>query len=47
MFEPSEAVVWKFSVEKVFLEIPQNSQKNNCARVSFLIKWKTLGVLLY
>ena len=26
------------SVKKVFLEISQNSQKNNCARVSFLIK---------
>ena len=24
--------------EKVFLEISQNSQKNTCARVSFLIK---------
>ena len=26
------------SVEKVFLEISQNSQENTCARVSFLIK---------
>ena len=26
------------SVKKVFLEIPQNSQENTCARVSFLIK---------
>ena len=24
--------------EKVFLEIPENSQENTCARVSFLIK---------
>ena len=33
-----EAVVQRFSVEKVFLEISQNSQENTCARVSFLIK---------
>ena len=33
----SEAVVWRCSVEKVFLEISQNSQENTCARVSFLI----------
>ena len=26
------------SVEGVFLQITQNSQENNCARVSFLIK---------
>ena len=26
------------SVKKVFLKISQNSQENNCARVSFLIK---------
>ena len=25
-------------MKKVFLEISQNSQENNCARVSFLIK---------
>ena len=31
----SEAVVQKCSVKKVFLEISQNSQENNCARVSF------------
>ena len=33
-----EAVVWRCSVKKVFLEISQNSQENTCARVSFLIK---------
>ena len=33
-----EAVVQRCSVKKVFLEISQNSQENNCARVSFLIK---------
>ena len=34
----SEAVVWRCSVEKVFLEISHNSQENTCARDSFLIK---------
>ena len=34
----SEAVVQWCSVEKVFLELSQSSQENNCARVSFLIK---------
>ena len=30
-----EAVVQRFSVKKVFLEISQNSQENTCARTSF------------
>ena len=34
----AEAVARRCSVKKVFLEILQNSQENNCARVSFLIK---------
>ena len=34
----SENVARKCSVKKMFLEIPQNSQENTCARVSFLIK---------
>ena len=34
----AEAVVRRCSVEKVFLEISQNSQENTCARVSFLIQ---------
>ena len=34
----SEAVVKRCSVKKVLLEISQNSQENNCTRVSFLIK---------
>ena len=34
----SEVVVQWCSVKKVFLEICQNSEKNNSARVSFLIK---------
>ena len=33
-----EAVARGSSVKKVFLEISQNSQKNTCARVLFLIK---------
>ena len=36
--ENPEAVVQRCSMKKVFLEILQNSQENNCARVSFLIK---------
>ena len=32
-----EAVARKFSVIKVLLEISQNSQENNCVRVSFLM----------
>ena len=32
----AEAVVLKFYVKKVFLEILLNSQENTCARVSFL-----------
>ena len=38
MITPSEAVVWRCSVKKVFLEISQNSQENTCARVSFILK---------
>ena len=34
----TEAVVQRYSVKKVFLEISQNSQENNFTRVSFLIK---------
>ena len=34
----SEAVVRRYSVKNVFLEILQNSEQNTCARVSFLIK---------
>ena len=33
-----EAVTQRCSVEKVFLEISQNSQEITCVRVSFLIK---------
>ena len=34
----TEAVFWKCSIEKVFLEISQNLQESTYARVSFLIK---------
>ena len=34
----TEAVARRCFVKKVFLEILQNSQENNCVRVSFLIK---------
>ena len=37
-FFNTEAVAQRSSVKKVFLEISQNSQKNICARDSFLIK---------
>ena len=33
----TETVARRCSVKKVFLEIPQNSQENTCARDSFLI----------
>ena len=35
---PSEAVVRRCSVKKVFSKISQNSQENTCGRVSLLIK---------
>ena len=34
-----QTVVRRYSVEKVFLEISQNSQENACPRVSFLINF--------
>ena len=33
-----EAVAWRCSVKKIFLEISQNSQENTFATVFFLIK---------
>ena len=33
--------------KKMFLEISQNSQKNTCARDSFLIKLQASGLQLY
>ena len=41
-----EAVVQRFSVEKEFLEISQNSQENTCARVSLLKRDSGTGVFL-
>ena len=32
---------WEAAVKKVFMEISQNSQKNTCARVSFLRKFSS------
>ena len=34
----TKAVFWRSSIKKVLLEISQNSQENNCVKVSFLIK---------
>ena len=34
------------SIKKLFLEIPENSQKNISGRVSFLIKLQPLGQLI-
>ena len=31
----SEAVIWRFSVKKVFLKISQNAHENTCARAAF------------
>ena len=44
MVELSEAVVQRYSLKKVLLEILQNSQENTCVRVSFLIKLEALGL---
>ena len=35
-FLTAEAVVWRCSIKKVYLEISQNLQENTCARESFL-----------
>ena len=42
-----EAVTQRCSVEKVYLEVPQNSQENTYVRVSFLIKLQASGLQLY
>ena len=39
----SEEIIWKCSVEKVFLEILQYSEGNTSAKVSFLIELQALG----
>ena len=38
IFYLSEVATGGVLLEKVFLEIPQNSQENTCGKVSFLIK---------
>ena len=43
LFYPTEAVVQRCSVKKVFLEISQNSQENTWARDYFLIKLQASG----
>ena len=47
LFEYKEAVIQRCSVEKIFLEISQNSQENTSARVSFLIKLQASGLKYY
>ena len=39
----TEAFAWRYTVEKVFLVISQNSQQNTCATDSFLIKLQVSG----
>ena len=41
----SEAVAQRCSVKNMFLKISQNSQENNCARVSFLITMQACNLL--
>ena len=43
----TQAVAQRCFVKKVFLEISQYSQEDNCARVSFLIKLQVSGLQLY
>ena len=42
-----EAFDQRCSVKKVFLRISQKSQKNTCARVSFLTKLQASGLQRY
>ena len=41
IFQEPEAVAQSCSVKKVLLEISQNSQENTCARVFFLINFRS------
>ena len=43
----SEAVIQRCSINKVFLDISQNSQENAFARVSFLIKLQPSDLRIY
>ena len=40
----AEAVFWRCSLQKAFLEISQNWQENTGVRVFFLIKLQALGL---
>ena len=46
-FKMTEEVVRRCYVEKIFLEISQNSQEKICGRVSFLIKLQARGLQLH
>ena len=46
MSSGTEAVVQRCSVRNMFLKISQNSQKNTCVRVFFLIKLQNLAQVL-
>ena len=47
LLQKTEAVIRRYSLEKVFLANSQNSQENTCAKISFLIKLEALGLQLY
>ena len=47
IFAENRSSYWGCSVKKVFLEILQNSQENNCARASILIKLQAWNLELY
>ena len=47
VLEELEVVAWKCSIKKVFLNIPQNSQENSSAGVSFAIKPQAGGLQLH
>ena len=43
----AETAIGGVLLEKVFLQISQNSQENTCVRVSILIKLRASGLQLY
>ena len=46
-FLHTEAVVQRCSVKKGVLKLLQNSQENNCARISFILKLQASHLQLY
>ena len=44
---PNKISFQELKLEKVFLEISQNSQENTCARVSLLINKETLAQVFF